>query len=232
MYWSSIGSQVGIYVYPPPLQQAVQALPSTTYVAVWTGVCFASFGYVFGRWSFVLAPLALVEVATGEKAWWAGPIHSVLLLNVTMPMVAAMIAGLRHPAWWAVPILTKITSGIGVLWFAFRGEWRAFGIALLATVAIATVSLVLAPAAWDDFARMAIGRAGETDVGIPIVGPPLVLRLPAAVALLWWGARRDNKRVVPVASALALAGMYGWVTFTSVAFAALSPRLRDDDATG
>ena len=33
--------------------------------------------------------------------------------------------------WFAslYPVLTKVAGGIGILWFAFRGEWRAFAIA-------------------------------------------------------------------------------------------------------
>ncbi len=49
--------------------------------------------------------------------------------------------GFRYPAAWSLILLTKITPGIGLLWFAVRREWRALAIALGATAAIASVSL-------------------------------------------------------------------------------------------
>ena len=53
---------------------------------------------------------------------------------------------MRHPAAWAFPLLTKVTTGVGVLWFAFRRDWRSLGIAIGATAVIVLaieVALVL-----------------------------------------------------------------------------------------
>ena len=45
--------------------------------------------------------------------------------NINFPMGLAIVAAFRWPALWAFPLLTKVTPGVGVLWFAVRREWRA-----------------------------------------------------------------------------------------------------------
>ena len=51
--------------------------------------------------------------------------------------------GFRYPWTWGFVLLTKVTPGIGLLWFAVRREWRALAIALGVTGVIVAVSLVL-----------------------------------------------------------------------------------------
>lgn len=226
---------VGVYGYPPVLAQLLvpfRMMPGELFVVAWTALCFASLGYALGRWSFVATALLIPEIAFGQKGgdWWASPAASALTGNVTMPMVAAMVAGMRHPGLWAVPILTKVTPGVGLLWFAFRREWRSLAIGISATCILAAVAFVLAPDAWYRFGRFALTNMGADWNGLPIVGPPLWLRLPVAVALVAWGARTNRPWVVPIAAAASLIGLYGWGSFVSVAVAAASPRLRYADA--
>ena len=47
--------------------------------------------------------------------------------------------------------LTKVTPGIGMLWFAVRREWRHFAIAAGATLAIAVASRLVAPDLWQQY---------------------------------------------------------------------------------
>ena len=213
---------VGDYVYPPALAQLLEPVRwagSEVFVVGWTALCFGSIGYVLGRWS--AAAVALAFVAIGIPGPWSEPVASAFMGNVTPIMVAAMVAGVRHPAWWAVPLLTKMTVGVGVLWFAFRGEWRSFALALGATAGVAAVLFVISPAAWTDFVAFALANSGATSNGPPIVGPPLAIRLPIAVALVWWGARTDRTWLLPIAGATALIGLYGVGSFVAVAFGAL-----------
>ena len=123
--------------------------------------------------------------------------------NVSLLLAVAIVVGFRWPAAWAIVLLTKITPGIGLLWFAVRGEWRSLAIALGATAAIVAVSYVTMPAAWRRWVEVIIDNAGKggTWASVPI---PLWIRLPAAVALVVWGARTDRRWTVPVASMLAL----------------------------
>lgn len=233
VYWTTEpGSyRADLYAYPPVLLQLLGPLKAVNawqlYIVGWSAVCFAALGYALG-------PLALVELLLlvpdvlipGRGHWWGAPVEAALLGNVTMPMAAAMIAGLRRSGWWAVPALSKMSPAVGLLWFPFRGEWRRFGQAVLVTGGVAVASFALAPAAWARFVDFALANTGTTHFGPEIVGPPLAIRLIAAVLLIAAAARMNYPRLVPIAAATALIGMYGWASFVAVACASLSPWLR------
>ncbi len=125
--------------------------------------------------------------------------------NVHLLMAAAIALGFRYPAAWAFLLLTKVTPGIGVLWFAVRREWQAFATALGVTAALAAASLAIDGRLWADWidsvTRTATGAVPLGQAEIPI---PLWLRLPAAAVLVAWGGRHDRRCTVPVASTLAL----------------------------
>lgn len=221
--------ELGIYVYSPVLTQLLEplrwanALP--VFIVVLSVINFASISYIFGRWA-ILVLLLFFPAALIPGAWWTEPITIVLIGNVTMPMLAALIAGLRQPGWLAVPLLTKIGPGvIGFLWLAFRREWRALRTGLLLTCVIVVVFAVLDPGAWLEYVRFALANAGSSTDGPAIVGPPLAIRFPLAVVLVAVAARFNQPRLVPLAAAVATIGLYGWGTFFSVAVGALSPRL-------
>jgi hypothetical protein len=100
-------------------------------------------------------------------------------------------------------LLTKITPGIGLLWFAVRREWRSLGIALAATAIVAGVSFAIAPSLWwewVDVLRAASGAPGPAFV-VPIALP---IRLVVAAIVVTWGALTDRRWTVPLASAVAL----------------------------
>jgi hypothetical protein len=50
--------------------------------------------------------------------------------NIHLLLAAAIGLGLRYPWTWAFVLLTKVTPGVGLIWFAVRREWRQLGIAL------------------------------------------------------------------------------------------------------
>ncbi len=221
VYWTADGYALGVYGYPPPLLQVATALHPIgwqVWLVAWTTLCFGSLAIVLRGWSLLAAAALVPDVLfLGRDNLLGAPIEAVLLGNVTMPMVAAIVLGMRHPGWWAVPLLTKMTPGIGLLWFAFRREWRAFGIGLGVTAAVALVSFMLAPRMWTDFTAFALANIGATSNGPPIVGPPLWIRLIAAVALLAWAARTNRPWVVPIACGISLIGLYGLGSVVSVA---------------
>ena len=188
------------YVYSPAFLQLVSpltALPWQAFMAAWTAILLLAVRLLTGPRLLaagLLFPFAAMEVAGG---------------NVSLLLAVAIVVGFRWPAAWAIVLLTKITPGIGLLWFAVRREWRSLAIALGATAAIALVSFVLLPDQWRDWIDVVIrnvtaGRGG-TWASVPI---PLWIRLPAAVALVVWGARTDRRWTVPVASMLALPALW------------------------
>jgi hypothetical protein len=188
------------YVYSPAFLQLVSpltALPWQAFVAVWSAILVLAVRFLSGPRllaAALLFPFAAMEVAGG---------------NVSLLLAVAIVIGFRWPAAWALVLLTKITPGIGLLWFAVRREWRSLAIALGATAAIAVVSFVLLPDQWRTWVDVVIRNAAAGKSGtwasVPI---PLWIRLPAAILLVVWGARTDRRWTVPVASMLALPALW------------------------
>jgi len=184
------------YVYSPAFLQLVSpltALPWGAFMAIWTAILLAAVRFLTGP-RLLLAglvfPFTAMEVAGG---------------NVSLLLAAAIVLGFRWPWTWSIVLLTKITPGIGLLWFAVRREWRPLTIALGATALIAAVSYVVAPQQWHDWVdvvmrNLASGKSG-TWASVPI---PLWIRGPIAVAIVVWGARTDRPWTLPTAAMLAL----------------------------
>jgi hypothetical protein len=140
--------------------------------------------------------------------------------NVNLLIGLAIVLGFRWPAAWAFVLLTKVTPGIGLIWFAVRREWSSLAIALGVTAVIALASLALAPDLWADFAaamRTQVEPAmGSASQAIPL---PLPLRLVAAGILTAWGAASGRRWVVPVAAAIAVP--FSWWNILAITVAAI-----------
>ena len=102
------------YVYSPAFLQLVSpltALPWQAFVAAWTAILLAAVRFLTGPRLLaagLLFPFTAMEVAGG---------------NVSLLLAAAIVLGFRWPWTWSLVLLTKITPGIGLLWFAVRREW-------------------------------------------------------------------------------------------------------------
>jgi hypothetical protein len=175
------------YLYSPALAQALWPTTLLPFMAVY---------------------LLWVALETALLVWMAGPLlaffgilfvlpiqDEILSGNINLMLAAVAVLGFRYPALWAFALLTKITPGIGVLWFAVRGEWRKLGIALAVTAAVALASALLAPDLWIHW----IGRLIESPGKAPF---PLIPRLAIGAVLIAIGARRDWYWTVPFAAAL------------------------------
>jgi hypothetical protein len=206
------------YVYSPAFLQLVTpltALPWQAFMAAWTALLIGAAAFLTGPRLLaagLLFPFTAMEIAGG---------------NIHLLLAAAIVVGFRWPAAWALVLLTKITPGIALLWFAVRREWRPLAIAAAATVAIVAVSAIAMPDAWLRWIEVVAGNAGKggTWASVPV---PLWVRLPAAVALVAWGARTDRPWTVPVSAMLALPAL--WYGGLSMLLAVIL--LRDDDRSG
>jgi len=182
------------FKYPPPLAQALAPVRAVLtwpqFLAIWSALLFGVFVVMGGRWAM---PLLVFPPLLGEL--WLG--------NINLWIAAAVWLGFRWPAAWAFIILTKITPGIGLLWFAVRREWRNLAIAIGATVAIAAVSFVLAPNLWRDFIEASKTQVAAT-VDVPRQAAPLSLpfRMVVGALIIVAGALTDRRWLVPVAVAL------------------------------
>jgi hypothetical protein len=153
-YARSTWTEPGAYVYSPAFRQVIApltALPWPLYVAVWTGLLFGALRIITGRRWFVLGiVVASMELLGG---------------NISLFLGLAIVVGFRYPSAWAFVLLTKITPGVGLLWFAVRGEWRSLAIALGTTAAIVAVSFFMAPALWPEWIevlRASVGKHGPS----------------------------------------------------------------------
>lgn len=182
-------SQFGAFRYSPAAAQLltlVHWLPWHVFFYGWLGVMLLVLAWLGREWTIALlaAPFIVLDLYMG---------------NIEVLLAAAIVIGVRRPAAWAFVLLTKVTPGVGLLWFVVRREWRNLAIALGATAAIAGVSFVLAPGLWFDWPRSLLRVDGANY--LPWLTP---VRLVAAVVVVIWGARTDRPWALVVAGTLAL----------------------------
>ena len=189
---------IGSYLYPPPFLQLLApagALPWPVFMFGWTALLTAAGVALLRRVPREYRSMLPLLVILAGADIWAG--------NINLLLAYAAVLGLTVPVAWAGLALTKVTPGIGALWLAFRGRWAEFGLAGLVTLGAAAVSFVAAPQLWGDWLTLMFGEdaGGAYAASIPI---PLFIRLPLAVATVWWAARTDRPWLVPCACLLAL----------------------------
>lgn len=191
-YQARVGD-FGAFTYSPPmaaLASLASLLPWRTFLVVWTVLLLAAAVWLGGRralWVLAFPPVA-IELYYG---------------NINLLLAVTLVVGMTRPWAWSFVLLTKPTCGVGLLWFAARGEWRRLAIALGTTLAVVVASALVMPGVWQDWVALLLASVQQppADTWLPI---PIWMRLPAAGALVWWGARTDRPWTVPAAVTLAL----------------------------
>jgi hypothetical protein len=187
----SVG-QESAYLYSPAFLVALtplRALPWPIFVGIWTAGLLAVLFWMARPLLFLpLMLLALPEI-------WGG--------NITILLAASIVLGFSRSAAWAFPLLTKVTPGLGVLWFGVRREWRKFALALAATSAIFAVSALITPSLWADWFALLTSSTGSTTVSgsVPI---PLMARLPLAAIVIAYAAWKGQRWLLPIGVLLAM----------------------------
>jgi hypothetical protein len=195
-YHGAVGD-LGFYAYSPPVALAMApftVLPWIVFVTGWYMLLAGALIYMGGRYTLMLLafPPVAVELYHG---------------NIHLLIAAAVVAGFRYPAAWSFVLLTKVTPGVGLLWFVARREWRSLAVALGATAAIVVVTFVILPTQWVAWVSMLVNDAG-TPPPWPALPVPLWLRLPVAAGVVWWGARRGLRWTVAVAAAISVPALW------------------------
>jgi hypothetical protein len=158
---------------------------------LWSALQLGTVAWLGGRrflWILAFPPVAL-ELFHG---------------NVHLLLASMCVLSFRYPAVWVFGIFTKVTPGIGLLWFLVRREWRNLTIALGLTAAIGIASLVVDGSLWGQWITLAISAQSGGQVEQAQVPIPLLVRIPVAALVVIWGARTDRRWTVPVAVTLAL----------------------------
>jgi hypothetical protein len=213
LYDGSSPGVIGSYLYSPAfalLVAPITWLPWPIFNGLWTAMNAAILWKLAGRWSFIaLAFLPIpLELIAG---------------NVHLVYAAVAVFGLRFPALWLIPLVTKVTPGIGILWFLLRREWRNLAIAIGATGALVIVSYALSPETWRTWVELlftsGVAPAETPGFFIPI---PLAIRLVIATGLVAYGALTNRPWLLPLAMTVSLPIL--WLNGLAV-LAALAPPL-------
>ena len=210
-YWEA--DPGNLYPHPELLQQnGYNYSPAFELVVGW--------GRLLSFEVFVAIWRALLLVTL---VWLAGPLTAFVLFlfpvasevnagNIQLLMAAAIVLGFRGnprrtwwPATWAFVLLTKVTPGVGLLWFALRRQWRAVAVAIGVTAAIAAVTFVIWPDRW--FGWFSLMTAGSPPP-VPPFNLPFWPRFAVAVVIVVLAAWRGWRWPVVVAGCLALPAFY------------------------
>ncbi len=183
------------YNYSPAFELVVgwgRLLPFDVFAAIWRAVLLVTVLWLAGPLAFIV--IFLPPVASEVNAG-----------NIQLMLAAAIVLGFRFPGTWAFVLLTKVSPGVGLLWFVLRRQWRALAWAIGLTAGIALALVVLWPERWLEYLRL-------LTAGSPPPVPPYNLsiwvRLPVAVACVILGAWRGWRWPVVVAATLALPVFY------------------------
>lgn len=194
------GRQVGVmstYLYSPVFAQLISPLgllPWEAFAALWSGIALATLWWLVGPY---LAAVLL---------WVPGPVaDEVSTGNIHLLLAAAIVIGFRWPAAWALPLLTKVMPGVGILWFVGARQWRSLAVAVGVTVAMSAVSFALAPDSWLEWIET-LRRSSEVSVtsDVAVIPGPLWLRAGLAGLLALVAGAAGIRWLIPVSATLAL----------------------------
>ncbi|HYM53092.1 MAG TPA: glycosyltransferase family 87 protein [Candidatus Dormibacteraeota bacterium] len=219
------GAQLGAedaFLYAPAVAQLLAPFTELPFDVFRVGYAFLELG------ALVVSGLAYTLVIPGV-------VEDVVRGNVHILLALAIVAGFRLPAAWAAVLLTKVTPGIGLVWFAVRREWRALAQVAVVTAAIIGVSMLVGGITpWADWLRVLGSNAGSdrTFTYLGVAPPPLLVRLPLALAVVAWGAWSNRRWTVPIAALLALPVIWpsGFALLAAVPPLWLADRRSDETA--
>lgn len=167
------------FLYSPAfalLIMPVAQLPWLMFAIVWITAEVLAFAWLLApwgwRWAVPLLLLCTVETALGNIYAW---------------VAIAAVLGMSRPGAWCFPLLTKITPGMGIIWFAARGERRNFASALGITLIITTVSFAIAPQLWIEWVHFIFTTPRSTAIILPyrIAGGVLAAIIAARTNRPW-----------------------------------------------
>ncbi len=197
------------YLYAPVFAQFLAPLAHLGWLifsALWFALLAASLWWLAREWSIVALFVPVVYP-------WSPPVlympvaYELRAGNIQLLIAVALVLSFRRPAAWALPLLTKPTLGVGLLWYAVRREWRNVGIAIGTTALIGLCSVILAPSLWLDWLRVLADNAASaapSPYDAPFQFFPLGPRLAFAAILVVWGAWNDRRWTLVVATLIAM----------------------------
>ncbi len=222
----------GAYLYSPAfadLLAPVRLIPLRWFTAGWQLMLCAVLAVVLGRWSVVVLGIGIAAIAVPSLNWLTAVAAEVAMGNIQILLAAVAVFGLRYPGLWSIALLTKMTPGVGLVWFVARREWRNLAVALGLTAAIALASLALLPGDWPAWVRY-LANQQPSDFPLWVVPIALPVRLAMSTALIWFGGRTNRPWIVPIGVGWAIPLAYPTMLATMVGALAYFPRRPDGPA--
>jgi Glycosyltransferase family 87 len=210
LQYERVAGQKDAFLYSPLFLSAIRplaVLPWPLFLAAWIALLTAVLAWLLKplqlRWALPVFLLCLPELLVG---------------NIFILLGAAAVLGLKHPSAWTFAILTKVTTGVGLLWFLVRGDWRRLRQGATVAVALLALSYTLEPGHWRDWVSLLLeGGDGITDGRTGIL-----LRCLLATALVVVGARKHWPWLIAPAMVLATPVL---VSYPALTILAAVPRL-------
>lgn len=181
--------QLDAFLYSPAFAQIIKPLallPWPAFAAVWATLEALAFVWL-------VRPLGL---AWGTVAvLWCAP--ELVLGNIVGFIAVSIVLALTGwPQAWALPILTKPSLGVGVVWHVVLGEWRRLVAALATTFGVLLISFAVNPDMWVQWVRLLMTQAGSG-------GWAWYVRIVVALGLVVYSAKSARAWLVPFALLLA-----------------------------
>ena len=222
---SSLGGPTG-YLYSPAFAQffsPILMLPWEVFYGIWLGLLTVTLLWLARPW-LSCAIFPFVFITFGIPILLV-PRHALSAGNVATLMALSIVASFRWPWTYSLLLLTKVTPGVGLLWFVVRREWRNLAIALGATAAIVLVSFVFSSSLWWDWFRVIQSNSNYGEPPFAYHFLPLIPRLIVAAAITVVGAHYNARWVMPIVVVLSLP--YIWDS-TLIILVGIAPLLRHD----
>lgn len=215
---------VSEYVYSPAFAQAfwpLTLLPWPVVNAAWAALQLAALTWMLGPVGAVVA----LAFPYPSLPYHGTAVYATIDNGNPMVLTAAAITlGLtRWPGGFAYVLLTKVSAGIGIVYFAVRREWGRLGLALGVTGAIAAISAIIAPHLWVEWGRLLAGAVfhsgGAEALAKELFMPfPLAVRGVIGLGVVIAAAWRGTLWAVPIGCFLALPDIHlgGFAVLTAV----------------
>jgi hypothetical protein len=185
------GGEIDAYLYSPAFATAIRPLAAfdwpvfyIAWIILQSAVAMWLLKPIRLRWAIPIFLTSVPEIVNG---------------NIFVLLAACAVLGVKRPGVLAFPLLTKITSGVGLIWFVARGEWTYLARALSVTFIVATVSYLMAPTAWQAWLEFLYGHRDGTPDGV--IG--FTFRCLVAGAIVVFGARKGQPWLIAPAMVLA-----------------------------
>lgn len=190
------------YLYSPAFAQIIRPLtwlPWPVFATVWISAETTAFAWL-------LRPLGWRWV--GPLVLWCAP--ELVIGNVLGLLAVALVVSFAHPWSWSAMVLTKPVFCVGALWFAVRGEWRRFAVAVGTTLVIVVASFAFEPHLWVVWMRFLLEHSRGSTWFFPG-------RILLAGVLVVVAARTDRRWLLPFALLMATPVLAGSPSLTILA---------------